>query len=155
MNIERKYSEQEISDYINRNSLELPVDDVLSFWDERKWRTQKGSLVKTLAAAVNVCNSLYVTKTRSEKGVLNYNKGKRSRYKIYEKYKIQLSRPEWLAFREFIFVVKGKKCELCGSLKDIQIHHKRYINGRLAWEYIPDDVVVLCGNCHKRIHDLD
>ncbi len=34
----------------------------------------------------------------------------------------------------------------------LQIHHKRYINGRKIWEYEHDDLVTLCKNCHTYLH---
>ena len=35
------------------------------------------------------------------------------------------------------------------SLVDLNIHHKYYIDGNMAWEYEDDCLITLCANCHK------
>ena len=41
-----------------------------------------------------------------------------------------------------------KKCELCGSMKSIDVHHKDhdYKNNT------PENIMVLCRSCHMKIH---
>jgi len=34
----------------------------------------------------------------------------------------------------------------------LQIHHKKYIQGRLPWEYENDDLITLCKECHNKQH---
>ncbi len=34
----------------------------------------------------------------------------------------------------------------------LQIHHKKYIEGRMSWEYEDDDLVTLCKQCHTSLH---
>ncbi|MEO7293246.1 MAG: HNH endonuclease [Ginsengibacter sp.] len=34
----------------------------------------------------------------------------------------------------------------------MQVHHKRYINGREQWEYDDEDLITLCKNCHTNLH---
>ena len=34
----------------------------------------------------------------------------------------------------------------------LQIHHKRYIQGRKIWEYDAVDLVTLCKQCHTKLH---
>ena len=36
----------------------------------------------------------------------------------------------------------------------LQVHHKRYYTGMLAWEYDDSDLVTLCQECHSKIHKL-
>lgn len=36
----------------------------------------------------------------------------------------------------------------------LNVHHPRYINGRMPWEYDNDELMVLCEPCHKDQHDL-
>lgn len=34
----------------------------------------------------------------------------------------------------------------------LQVHHKRYVNGREGWDYGGDDLVTLCRQCHGDLH---
>ncbi|MBB6611105.1 HNH endonuclease [Pontibacter sp. Tf4] len=36
---------------------------------------------------------------------------------------------------------------------NLQVHHKRYVQNRLPWEYDNEDLIVLCNYCHKQEHD--
>lgn len=68
-------------------------------------------------------------------------------------YTQQLNDSRWHSFRKHILSVRGHRCELCGSKQSIQIHHPVYFNGRKAWEYTCNEVVVLCQDCHKAVHN--
>ena len=69
-------------------------------------------------------------------------------------YSDQLKTKEWRYFRLYVIIAKGSKCELCDdkNYKHFQVHHKRYINGLMAWEYELDDLMVLCGFHHSKVH---
>ncbi len=60
----------------------------------------------------------------------------------------------WPAFRKFIFAGRGCKCEKCGSHERLQIHHIKYKEGLRPWEYTCNDVMVLCRDCHAKIHGI-
>ena len=68
-------------------------------------------------------------------------------------YAEQLKDKRWHAFREFVFEVRGRRCEMCGAERNLQVHHPIYKN-RNAWEYSYHEVMVLCRDCHERIHGL-
>ena len=70
-------------------------------------------------------------------------------------YEEQLVDKRWKEFREKVLNHNGKKCENCGSVRNLQIHHPRYIEGHYAWEYGIDEVVVLCDKCHKLMHSIN
>lgn len=36
----------------------------------------------------------------------------------------------------------------------LNVHHKRYILQKKAWEYNDDDLVTLCNECHEKIHKV-
>ena len=74
--------------------------------------------------------------------------------KEYISYDEQLKDKRWEAFRRFIFAVRGRKCEKCGSTKTLQVHHPKYKYGRMAWEYTCKEVIVLCRDCHEKVHNL-
>ena len=51
------------------------------------------------------------------------------------------------------------KCECCGRADALEVHHLTYVHKYHEIEY-PDDLLVLCGECHRWIHtkggtDLD
>lgn len=70
-------------------------------------------------------------------------------------YKDQLNHEFWKDKRNHIISIRGSKCERCGSKDFLQVHHKRYIKGRLAWEYEDNLLECLCGNCHKKHHEQE
>lgn len=50
---------------------------------------------------------------------------------------------------EFLKILREKPCDLCGSTKNIHIHHKdgnREHNG-------VDNLMILCNSCHGKIHN--
>ncbi len=161
--MEEIYSFEEIADYINKRNLAVSPEYVVSYWTKKKWITKKGTPVKTLAAAVDVANSIFLTKKRREKGETTSNlkslrKMKREKEKLeytkFTTYNNQLQDDRWIAFRNFVLTTRGKRCEKCGSDKHIQIHHPYYIKGRAAWEYNCLDVIVLCSCCHEKEHHI-
>lgn len=34
----------------------------------------------------------------------------------------------------------------------MQVHHKRYVNGRERWDYGDEDLITLCKKCHTNLH---
>lgn len=80
---------------------------------------------------------------------------------VKDQYYKDLKDPRWKAFREFIFAVRGCRCEKCGSeLEGLVIHHgtcekpvyhKYYSH---PWEYTCNEVVVLCNECHQEVHNI-
>lgn len=34
----------------------------------------------------------------------------------------------------------------------LNVHHKRYVNGRELWEYDDEDLITLCQYCHQHLH---
>lgn len=60
---------------------------------------------------------------------------------------------EWINKRLKIFRRDNFKCQKCGSTKNIQAHHKKYIKGKMPWE-VPDNyLITLCSNCHNKEHE--
>jgi 5-methylcytosine-specific restriction endonuclease McrA len=35
----------------------------------------------------------------------------------------------------------------------LNVHHKLYVRTRLAWEYMDDELITYCQNCHQSVHD--
>lgn len=68
------------------------------------------------------------------------------------KYTNQLRTLNWKIKRFKILKRDNFCCLECKSENNLQVHHTKYIQGRMAWEY-PDDVLhTLCSECHIKIH---
>ncbi|NJK94736.1 MAG: HNH endonuclease [Bacteroidales bacterium] len=66
--------------------------------------------------------------------------------------------PKWKAKRAEILARDKNKCVICGSDKDLQVHHRQYhFLERLnvfkdPWEYEDKLMITLCNSCHNRGH---
>src|SRR5712664_3448892 len=58
-----------------------------------------------------------------------------------QKYAEYLQSLHWKTFRLSVLAERGARCEDCGSVHQVQVHHQTY--ARLGHEF-PTDVVVLC-----------
>lgn len=69
-------------------------------------------------------------------------------------YDLYMNTPEYKAKRLEVLKRDGFVCQLCGSGKNLQVHHINYDN--LGTELETDDLITLCGSCHdKRVHGKD
>ena len=64
------------------------------------------------------------------------------------KYTTYLQSEHWRLFRERIFKTR-KICQGCEKRNRLTIHHKNY---KCLGKESPDDVLVLCWDCHNRFH---
>ena len=71
-----------------------------------------------------------------------------------EEYAKKLSHPKWRAKREEVFDHYGRKCSVCGSVRDLIVHHKSYKNGHEPWDYPIENFQVLCDRDHAKIHGI-
>lgn len=162
--------------YIAEKGLFCEPKECFDYWEKKKWLTKKGVEVKTLEAAIHVYNSISVqheVKKQLKNEKFKNKKEKREKEKQileslnhirhlkiaphskpYMPYIGQLSDDRWKAFRTFVLKVRGEKCETCGSTKGLQVHHLQYRNNAMAWEYNCNEVMVLCRDCHKKIHNI-
>lgn len=161
MNKNCPFTIEEISKFLNsrKKPYEATLQQILDYWDKKGWLTLKGDKVLSVSSAVNVVNSHIIQQRRKELAA-------NSKTKIVEKdksnewqnkrspYLAQLTTHQWQAYREFIFAVRGRKCESCGKPSNLHIHHREYYKNRHAWEYLPNEVMVLCGDCHRHIHNI-
>lgn len=70
-----------------------------------------------------------------------------------EKYKNYMRSDEWKAKREERLEVDNYSCAMCGrdlSRCKLQVHHITYKN--LGNEQL-NDLVTVCGSCHKKLHN--
>lgn len=59
--------------------------------------------------------------------------------------------PVWVAIRQWALQRAGNKCEQCGKTYMLSVHHLNYNN--LGKEH-PEDLKVLCQECHERAHGI-
>ena len=132
------YTLQEVRDCASKFNLKVTPEEIFEFWEAKGWKTKKGENVHSLIVAVTVANGsinysrnkdFYIAKERERRKeyrskVVEKIKGRANpKPKPYEKYSDQLQRKEWIAFRQFIFVVRNAECEICGNKTELQIHH--------------------------------
>ena len=58
----------------------------------------------------------------------------------------------WEERKAFLLKNSGYRCELCGSGKNLTVHHITY--DRIGAEK-DSDLLVVCRNCHRQIHETD
>lgn len=56
----------------------------------------------------------------------------------------------WKGIKKEVIGIQDKSCAVCGSVKNIQIHHKHY-DKEFGTES-NDDLMVLCESCHEEMH---
>jgi predicted HNH restriction endonuclease len=73
-------------------------------------------------------------------------------------YSDYLKTGHWLAIKKKKLRQTRFMCEECGGKERLQVHHKRYKNNKgksILYNERMRDLIVLCENCHKRIHLLE
>ena len=70
-------------------------------------------------------------------------------------YREQLEHPKWQQKRLEALSHYGFACTDCGNNERmLHVHHRRYVKGRMAWEYSVDELNVLCKDCHAKEHEM-
>lgn len=72
-----------------------------------------------------------------------------------EQYKKYMYSKEWESKRQERIAIDGG-CVMCGrpiaKIRSVQVHHTTYKN--LGHENVLTDLCVLCGSCHKKLHNF-
>ena len=68
------------------------------------------------------------------------------------KYQEQLKDKRWVYKRFEIMKRDNFKCLKCSDNKNLQVHHTKYTNGKMAWEYKAYILLTLCDSCHTKHH---
>ncbi|OQB12817.1 MAG: hypothetical protein BWY15_02111 [Firmicutes bacterium ADurb.Bin193] len=68
-------------------------------------------------------------------------------------YEEQLQTWQWKEKREHIISRDFGICQHCMSSKNLNVHHKVYIEGRMAWDYADAYLITLCQECHSKQHE--
>lgn len=64
-------------------------------------------------------------------------------------YSEYLRTDHWKTTREGALQRAGRKCQLCGEVRRLQVHHNTYENRGCEK---PADLIVLCASCHDQFH---
>lgn len=67
-------------------------------------------------------------------------------------YEEQLKTEEWKEKRMTIIYRDMGMCQHCMSSKNLDVHHKYYLEGKKAWEYPDAALLTLCRSCHENVH---
>lgn len=67
-------------------------------------------------------------------------------------YKEYLQSERWRQNREKRLQIDGRMCAVCGSGKDLNVHHLNYRN--VGNEDIEKDLITLCHPCHAMLHRI-
>ena len=147
--------------YLGKPKNKFSPEKIYKELEKRHWRSTSGHPVCNLENYIHGICGVKSNKYLTEEYLSKKTKRTKKQNIILDKqegevgtYNEQLKDPRWKAFRQFVFAVRGCKCEMCGYRENLQIHHPKYIKGRAAWEYTCNDVVVLCDKCHKKVHGL-
>lgn len=132
--------------YIQRKKLPFTADDFFNYWQNKKWKTQKGLPLKSLEAAMSAYDSVFYYSREQYK--------RKAKPDVFIPYSEQLKMPQWKEYRDRVFRKRGYRCELCGSDKNINVHHTFYDPKCYAWDYDIRDVRVLCAKCHEKHHKI-
>lgn len=69
-------------------------------------------------------------------------------------YKEKLKDPRWIRRRVEIMERDNHKCMICGEDSVLlNVHHLNYRMDAEPWEYDDCELVTLCEDCHKMVHD--
>jgi len=69
-----------------------------------------------------------------------------------DEYSDELKDQRWKDLRRKIIERDSGRCQVCDSSKALQVHHKRYIRGKKAWEHPENLLITLCQSCHSLFH---
>lgn len=73
------------------------------------------------------------------------------------KYYKYLKSKDWQEIREMVLERDGHKCMVCGRTNDeanLVIHHRTYEHIYNEKEHL-EDLITLCGICHRAIHECE
>ena len=69
-------------------------------------------------------------------------------------WKDQYKHPLWQKKRLEVLEAAEFCCQSCYSKEDqLHVHHKRYVKGRMIWEYENSELECLCDGCHETAHE--
>ena len=165
---------QVMGDFMNRSKIiKYTINDKTYFNVQYKIILQDLPILKIKQQALTDRLNKMVELEVLEKEIVRNQSGSYSVFRIGEKYeelkydkglskidphpklyKEQLKDRRWKKLANKIRKRDKYTCQMCGNHKTLQVHHKHYIKGKLAWEYDDSNFITLCRDCHKEIHNI-
>lgn len=71
-----------------------------------------------------------------------------------EKYDEYIASDSWKEKRQEVFAIQGHQCSICGALSNLRVHHMNYDNLFHEEDNQYSDLIVLCDDCHTKLHDF-
>ena len=68
-------------------------------------------------------------------------------------YEAYLHSSEWQELREQAMKRDGWQCRMCGTGKNLRVHHVNYEH--VGTEQELEDLLTLCDDCHQKVHVKD
>lgn len=72
-------------------------------------------------------------------------------------YEQDLKDPRWQVLAKRIRYRDNDRCKICGCEKrkgmEMNVHHLKYYSNRKPWECDEFDLITLCRDCHRKLHD--
>ncbi len=69
----------------------------------------------------------------------------------FKSYKSYLKSKYWALVRREVLKRDRKKCTVCGSKKNLQVHHTTYAHKYREHEHL-GDLLTTCKDCHYKFH---
>jgi 5-methylcytosine-specific restriction endonuclease McrA len=66
--------------------------------------------------------------------------------------RLKLNQKEYAIVRKRVLERDGWRCQECGSMKSLQVHHMKR-RSQLGGDVMPN-LITLCVNCHDKCHRL-
>ena len=115
------------------DNTKLYIDRYLN--PDSKWRDGVKTFVK-----INELNNYFI----DDEDISEYINGM--------SYQDFLKTPYWKAITEKVRYKSGFKCNLCGSNKKLNIHHRDYTHHGDELHHM-EDLICLCEECHSKFHN--
>ena len=64
---------------------------------------------------------------------------------------VRLDRAEYKTLREQVLGRDGWRCQFCGSMKSLEVHHQQFRSR--SGEDAEENLITLCARCHSSVHD--
>lgn len=138
-----------IKKYVEDKGFDIDVKAFYSKYKKNGWFKSNGKPIKDLGALLSAYNGIKKQKKHNRD-----SSNKTLRKNKFISYPKQLKDKRWLKFRNYVLNTRGHKCEICGSINNLNVHHIRYKTGCYAWEYKVKDMQVLCHCCHQKVHGI-
>lgn len=139
------------------------IGESITYSDELEASEWKEKRLIILNRDNNICTNCKTEPTIKEFGRPHRNQTPEEKQKYLKEYQMNFDN----YFNEYIKGLPelsrplkpeiGKEIVLPRVLVDkhiiLHVHHKYYINHKLAWEYSNDVLITLCQNCHQDLHN--